>query len=230
MIGQTSSANRYDSLRSVRPFASFPGVNFNRSTMTTNRILAFAFILVWYAIGLRWIWLYRHEDLFDWDEASYLSIAAAAARTHEFGEWVETVFGTNQSPATPGITAAIFSLFGIHPILGFLVPLTAAALTLFLIFSMGLRIGGAWMAWIALTLVATMPVFVDYSRTFNFAMGSTLATTAALYCLLRSNGMASISLGGAVRFLCGSYAAYPYNGPRLCTGAYSGCADLLTGP
>jgi hypothetical protein len=72
------------------------------------------------------------------------------------------------------------------------VPLSAAALTLFLIFSMGLRIGGPSMAWIALVLVATMPVFVDYSRCISFAMGSTLATMAALYCLLRSDGMASL--------------------------------------
>jgi hypothetical protein len=113
---------------------------------------------------LRWIWLYRRGNLFDWDEAGYLSIAAAGARTHEFTDWVETVLGNKDCPATPGITAAIFSLFGIHPVLGFLVPLTAAALTLFLIFSMGFRVGGPGMAWIALLLVATMPVFVNYSR------------------------------------------------------------------
>jgi hypothetical protein len=160
--------------------------------MTTHRILALVFIVVWYAIGLRWIWLYRHGNLFDIDEAGYLSIAAGAARSGEFHGWVETVFRNIYAPATPGITAAIFSLFGIHPVLGFLVPVTAAALTLLLLFSIGLRIGGPWMAWSTFVLAATLPVFVDYSRTFQFAMGSTLATMAALYCLLRSEGMASL--------------------------------------
>ncbi len=191
MVDQTLSANRYDSMRRVRPSASFRRVSFNRWTMTTHRITALVFIVVWYAIGLRWIWLYRHENLFDRDEAGFLTMAVAAARNHHFVGSVGIVWGTSLSPATPGITAAIFWLFGIHLVLGFLVPLTAAALTLFLIFSMGLRIGGPRMAWTALTLVATMPVFVDYSRQFHFAMGSTLATMAALYCLLRSDGMAS---------------------------------------
>jgi 4-amino-4-deoxy-L-arabinose transferase-like glycosyltransferase len=182
VLDQTSP-NRNDSVQRVRRLAP----------LTTHRILALVFILAWYAIGVRWIWLYRHGNLFDWDEANYLSIAASAARTHELGRWLgEIVFGNDQAPATPGIAAAIFSLFGIHPFLGLLVPLSAAALTLMLIFSIGLRVGGPWMAWIALVLVATMPIFVNYSRSFNFAMVSTLATMAALYCLLRSAGMGSL--------------------------------------
>jgi 4-amino-4-deoxy-L-arabinose transferase-like glycosyltransferase len=189
MLYQTSP-NRYDRTRPVGPLASSGRVSFNHWTMATHRILASVFILIWYAIGLRWIWLYRPANLFDWDEAEYLYIAAAAARTHEFGAWVQTVFLNYQAPATPGIASAIFSVFGIYPILGFLVPLSAAALTLFLVFSMGWRMGGQRMAWVALVLVATMPVFVDYSRHFYSPMGSTLATMAALYCLLRSDGMA----------------------------------------
>jgi 4-amino-4-deoxy-L-arabinose transferase-like glycosyltransferase len=191
MVDQTSSLKGYDSVRPARPSASFRRVSFNRWTVTTHRITALLFIVVWYAIGLRWIWLYRRGNLFDTDEAGYLTMAVAAARNDHFFESVRIVWRTSLSPTTPGITAAIFSLFGIHLVLGFLVPLTAAALTLFLIFLTGLRIGGPRMAWTALVLVATMPVFVDYSRQFHFAMGSTLATMAALYCLLRSDGMAS---------------------------------------
>jgi 4-amino-4-deoxy-L-arabinose transferase-like glycosyltransferase len=192
MLDQTSR-NPDNSMRAARRLgASFRGVSLNRWTMTRHRILALVFILVWYAIGLRWVWLYRHENLFDVDEAGYLSIAAAAARSGDLHGWFETVFGNIQAPVTTGAIAAIFSLFGIHPILGFLVPLTCAALALFLMFSMGLRMGGAAMAWSGLILVATMPVFVDYSRSISFAMASTLATMATLYCLLRSDGMASL--------------------------------------
>jgi 4-amino-4-deoxy-L-arabinose transferase-like glycosyltransferase len=190
MVDQISS-NRYGK-RWVRPLAAFDRVPFNRWTMSTHHIMALVFILVWYGIGLRWIWLYRHGGPFDVDESWYLSMAAEAARKGGFGGWLKIVFWSyHHSPATPGVAAALFSIFGVHPILGLLVPLSAGALTLFLIFSMGLRIGGPWMGWITLVLVATMPVFVDYSRAFQFAMGSTLATMAALYCLLRSDGMAS---------------------------------------
>src|SRR5258707_8465999 len=108
-------------MQPVRPFASFRRVRFSRRSVSTHRMLAFIFILVWYAIGLRWIWLYRHGNLFDMDEAGYLSIAAAATRSGDLGGFfaaLKPIFFNIQSPATPGITAVLFSLFGIHPILG----------------------------------------------------------------------------------------------------------------
>jgi hypothetical protein len=83
MVDQISS-NRYGK-RWVRPLASFDRVPFNRWTMTTHRILALVFILVWYGIGLRWIWLYRHGGPFDVDESWYLSMAAEAAHKGGFG-------------------------------------------------------------------------------------------------------------------------------------------------
>jgi len=150
---------------------------------------------------LRWIWLYRREGVFDWDEADFLSIAAAVARSPNFAKWLEALLVgipgfrstlPTQAPVTPGVTAAVFSSFGVHPFAGLVLVLSTAALVLLLIFAMGLRIGGPGMAWMALALVATMPLFVDYSRAFHVAMGTTLATMAALYCLLRSDGMADL--------------------------------------
>lgn len=187
----TAELKRDDSARSLLSRSSFGRSSFDRWTPRVHQLAAFAFVLVWYAIGLRWIWLYRRENLLDGDEASYLLIAVAGARVHDLAQWVHIVCGTIFAPLTPGITAVLFSLFGMHLVLGFVVPLTAGALTLVLIFSIGMRIGGPRMAWTALVLVATLPNFVDWSRAFNFAMGSTLATTAALYCLLRSDGMVS---------------------------------------
>lgn len=193
MVDQISPVNSGLNMSWSLPSRLLECLNLSRWTLATHRSSALIFTVIWYVIGLRWIWLYRRENLFDFDEAGYLAIAALTARSHGFVGWIRSACLTAYAPATLVVAAVIFSLFGIHLVLGFLVPLTAALATLLLIFGMGLRIGGPRTAWAALILLASMPVFVDYSRDFHFAMGSTLATVAALYCLLRSDGMASLA-------------------------------------
>ncbi|MBW0017786.1 MAG: glycosyltransferase family 39 protein [Mycobacterium sp.] len=174
-----------DSARSRRRLAV---LKFDLGNAARQRTAALVFLVVWCLIDLRWVWLYRRGNLLDIDEAGYLTLAVAAARNHEYG----LVFFTIYSPATPAAAALIFSVFGPHLVLGFLVPIIAAALTGYLTFSLGLTIGGPRLAWLALVLVSTTPVFVDYSRQFSFAMSCALAVTAALYCLLRSEGLTSV--------------------------------------
>lgn len=63
---------------------------------SSYRLALLALVVSFFAIGARWLWLYRHGQPFDIDEAGYLMIALGnyhALTDDGFGGWVSSVLG-----------------------------------------------------------------------------------------------------------------------------------------
>jgi 4-amino-4-deoxy-L-arabinose transferase-like glycosyltransferase len=147
--------------------------------------------LVFAAVGARWIWLYRHGQAVDIDEAGYLSIALsdynAWIRGGPLG-WLGAIFAPNQqAPLTTEIASLLFLLTGPHIIAGFFVPLTAGAICIWLVYMMGATLGSRTVGLCACLVLAACPVMSFYSRSFHFGMLAALTTTGALLAMVRSN-------------------------------------------
>ncbi|MDR3470925.1 MAG: glycosyltransferase family 39 protein [Devosia sp.] len=139
------------------------------------------------AIGVRWIALYRHAHLVDIDEAGYFAIALNnyfALVSGGLRGWIASISAPSvQAPITTALASLAFAMFGPHLVVGFLVPLGLSLLTILATYLLGrvasARAGGVLSA----LLVASTPLLINYSRDFHFAAAATLATTLTLLAL-----------------------------------------------
>ena len=159
--------------------------------------------LFFFLVGARWIWIYRHGQPFDIDEAGYLGIIAlvdyyALVREGVLG-WLSAVEApSNQAPLTTALASLLFYFTGPHVIVGFAVPLLAGTACIVATYFLGKSMGSRQIGLAASVLVASCPVILNFSRSFHFAMPATLTTTVALLALVKSNRFERI--GWAVLF------------------------------
>jgi 4-amino-4-deoxy-L-arabinose transferase-like glycosyltransferase len=154
--------------------------------------LALLGLLLFILIGLRWIWVYRHGQPLDIDEAGYLGIALIDyyALAHEgISSWLSAVqtSGGYQAPLTTALSSLLFYFTGPHVIVGFAVPLLAATGCILATYFLGKSVGSRQIGLLASMLVASCPDILRWSREFHFSMLATLVVTFALLALLRSN-------------------------------------------
>lgn len=158
-------------------------------------LLALA-LTAWVGVTVWWIVTRRVGQPLNIDEAGYLSMALndyVAWRRAGLGEWWAAVTWPGvQSPLAPAGASLLFLAFGPDLDLAFAVVVAAAVGVLVLTGALAWRLRDALGVWLAVLLVATTPDFLAYSRQFLFAMPAALATTAALYALVRSNGLRSL--------------------------------------
>jgi 4-amino-4-deoxy-L-arabinose transferase-like glycosyltransferase len=151
-------------------------------------------VLVFVALGARWIRVFREGGLLDIDEAGYQTMAVLNFRGWESGGvagWWESFLAPGvQAPLMPGVTTPYYAVGGVGALVGLLVPLTFGALCLLASYGLGRRISPA-VGWVTVLLVAGTPAVISFSRTFNFAIASAATVALTLWALARSRNFHS---------------------------------------
>jgi 4-amino-4-deoxy-L-arabinose transferase-like glycosyltransferase len=145
------------------------------------------------ATGVRWLWLYRHGQPYDIDEAGYLSFALTYYRglfLGGLGGWWTSVLGPSfQAPLLMAATTPAFLIGGPNPIVGLAVPMVFGLVAVGATFSIGRRIGGPRVGWLAGLLALGAPILLNYSRSYNFAIAATATLTLALLAFVFSDNL-----------------------------------------
>jgi 4-amino-4-deoxy-L-arabinose transferase-like glycosyltransferase len=153
-------------------------------------------VAIYFTINARWIWLYRHNNLLDIDEAGYLSMAFSNYRSlagSGLGEWFKSVLSPGiQAPITPALASLLFWISTPTILTGFAVPLLAGVVCVLSTYWLARCLMSAPSALLAAALVASCPLLTIYSRSFHFALPTTAVFTLALGCMLRSRNFASL--------------------------------------
>jgi 4-amino-4-deoxy-L-arabinose transferase-like glycosyltransferase len=160
------------------------GINFSHGAAL------FAIASIFVIVGARWIWVYRHGRLLDIDEAGYLGIAlndySAFVRGGLIG-WLSALEAPGiQAPLTTAVASLIFVLAGPHVIAGFFVPLSAALGCIVLTYFLGKSVSCPRVGLLASILVASCPVILNFSRSFQFSMSATFIMTLCLFAIVKS--------------------------------------------
>jgi 4-amino-4-deoxy-L-arabinose transferase-like glycosyltransferase len=144
---------------------------------------------------LHYVWLvrFRRADVVEWDEAGYMQFSLSNFDAlDEQGLWtfVETVAGRETfGPLFPFVTSLAYPFVG-RGVFGSLLvmPLFFAGLVAATFALARQLVSDSW-AVVAALAVAAMPAVTDYTRLFHFALPATACMTAALWALVRSEGL-----------------------------------------
>jgi hypothetical protein len=142
-------------------------------------------------INARWIWVYRRGQPFDIDEAGYLAIAMRDYFGFAHGG-ISGLFSAiwapnSEAPLTPALAAIIFCFISPHVILGFAIPLGAAAATVVATYFLAVSLSSAYVGLLSAGFVFSCPLIITYSRSFHFSMPATFLATVALLAVLKSD-------------------------------------------
>lgn len=153
-------------------------------------ITLFALSSIFFMVGARWIWVYRHGQLLDIDEAGYLGIALNDYGGFVHGGlvgWLSVVEAPSiQAPLTTAVASLIFVFTGPHVVAGFSVPLLAGLGCIVVTYFLGKSVSCPRVGLLASTLVASCPVIVNFSRSFHFAIPATFVMTLCLFAMCKS--------------------------------------------
>jgi hypothetical protein len=140
-----------------------------------------------------WLARFRHGYVTEWDESGYLQFSLSDFDAlHDEGPWGFLKLVGNRDtfgPLLPAVTALAYPIVG-RGVFGSLLvlPVFFAGLVAA---SFGLArqlVSDSW-AVVAAVTVAAIPAVTDYARLFHFALPATACMTAALWALVRSEGL-----------------------------------------
>jgi hypothetical protein len=171
-----------------------PGEAARRVAWTrTATALVVAIVCVTVALHVVWLVRFRRGYVTEWDESGYLQFALSnfdALHDHGLWSFAKTVGGRGTfGPLLPFVTSLAYPFVGRGIFGSLLVPplffigLVGAA------FGLARRLVSDSWAVVAALAVAAMPAVSDYTRLFHFALPATACMTAALWALLRSDGL-----------------------------------------
>lgn len=145
------------------------------------------------ALHVVWLARFRHGYVTEWDESGYLQFALSNFDVlRDQGPWAYMKFVGNRGtfgPLLPGVTALFYPIVG-RGVFGSLLvlPLFFAGLVAAAFGLARQLVSNSW-AVVAAFAVAAIPAVTDYSRVFHFALPATACMTAALWALVRSEGL-----------------------------------------
>jgi Dolichyl-phosphate-mannose-protein mannosyltransferase len=159
----------------------------------TAGVLMAVIVCVTVVLHVVWLVRFRRGYVTEWDESGYLQYALSNFDAlHDDGVWTfaKTVGGRGTfGPLLPFVTSLAYPIVG-RGIFGSLL-----VLPLFFVGLVGATFGlarhlvsDAW-AIVAALAVAAIPAVTDYTRLFHFALPATACMTAALWALVRSDGL-----------------------------------------
>ena len=159
----------------------------------TAGVLVAGIVCVLVVLHVAWLVRFRRGYVTEWDESGYLQYALSNFDAlHDQGVWTfaKTVGGRGTfGPLLPFVTSLAYPIVG-RGIFGSLL-----VLPLFFVGLVGATFGLArrlvpdsWAVLAALG-VAAIPAITDYTRLFHFALPATACMTAALWALVRSDGL-----------------------------------------
>lgn len=178
-----------DATVEVRPGAASQRLAWAR----TAGVLVAGIVCVTVVLHVVWLVRFRRGYVTEWDESGYLQYALSnfdALHDHGLWNFAKTVGGRGTfGPLLPFVTSLAYPIVG-RGIFGSLL-----VLPLFFVGLVGATFGLArrlvsdsWAVLAALG-VAAIPAVTDYTRLFHFALPATACMTAALWALVRSDGL-----------------------------------------
>lgn len=153
-------------------------------------VLAMALLLA--ALHVLWLARFRWGFFVDWDEAAYLGIAL---QFHDALLDGPVAFidaqraGGAQPPVVPTSAFPLLALFGREVDAALATVALWSVLLVLATYGVASRLMTHRWALLAALCVGTAPVVADYSRMFHFAVPAAALMTAALWALLRSDGL-----------------------------------------
>ena len=163
-----------------------------RLSWTAGAIVA-GILVVTLVLHFAWLIQFRRADLVEWDEAGYMQFSLSNFDAlHDQGLWtfVKTVAGRETfAPLFPFVTSLGYPIVG-RGVFGSLLvmPLFFAGLVAATFALARQLVSDSW-AVVAALVVAALPAVTDYTRLFHFALPATACMTAALWALMRSDGL-----------------------------------------
>jgi hypothetical protein len=159
----------------------------------TAGALVAGIVCVTLVLHVVWLARFRHGYVTEWDESGYMQFSLSNFDAlHDQGLWTfaKTVGGRETfGPLLPLVASLAYPIVGrgvfggllVLPL--FFVGLVGAAFALARQF-----VSDSW-AVVAALAVAAIPAVIDYTRLFHFALPATACLTAALWALVRSDGL-----------------------------------------
>jgi 4-amino-4-deoxy-L-arabinose transferase-like glycosyltransferase len=173
----------------VRPGAASQRLAWARTAI----VLVAGIVCVLVVLHVVWLVRFRRGYVTEWDESGYLQFSLSNFDAlHDQGLWTfaKTVGGRGTfGPLLPFVTSLAYPIVG-RDIFGSLLvlPLFFAGLV-GATFGLARRLVSDSWAVVAALAVAAMPAVTDYTRLFHFALPATACMTAALWALVRSDGL-----------------------------------------
>jgi Dolichyl-phosphate-mannose-protein mannosyltransferase len=186
--------------------------NYNNSTpdvarqrlawVRTAGALVAGIVCVTLVLHVAWLARFRHGYVTEWDESGYMQFSLSNFDAlHDQGLWTfaKTVAGRETfGPLLPLVASLAYPIVGRGVFGGLLVlPLFFAGLVGAAFALARQFVSDSW-AVVAALAVAAIPAVIDYTRLFHFALPATACLTAALWALVRSDGLRRV--GWAVAF------------------------------
>jgi 4-amino-4-deoxy-L-arabinose transferase-like glycosyltransferase len=159
----------------------------------TAGVLVAGIVCVLVVLHVVWLVRFRRGYVTEWDESGYLQYALSNFDAlHDQGVWTfaKTVGGRGTfGPLLPFVTSLAYPIVG-RGIFGSLLvlPLFFAGLVGATFGLARQLVSDSW-AVVAALGVAAIPAVTDYTRLFHFALPATACMTAALWALVRSDGL-----------------------------------------
>jgi hypothetical protein len=159
----------------------------------TAGALVAGIVCVTVVLHVVWLVRFRRGYVTEWDESGYLQFALSNFDgLHDHGLWTfaKTVGGRETfGPLLPFVTSLAYPIVS-RGIFGSLLvlPLFFAGLV-GATFGLARRLVADSWAVVAALAVASIPAVTDYTRLFHFALPATACMTAALWALVRSDGL-----------------------------------------
>ena len=152
-----------------------------------------AIVVVTVVLHIVWLVRFRRADIVEWDEAGYMQFSLSNYDAlREQGPWTfaKTVAGRETfGPFFPFVTSLAYPVVGRSIFGGLLVmPLFFAGLVAATYGLARQLVSNSW-AVVAALAVAAVPAVTDYTRLFHFALPATACMTAALWALVRTEGL-----------------------------------------
>jgi 4-amino-4-deoxy-L-arabinose transferase-like glycosyltransferase len=162
------------------------------STRTAGALVA-GIVLVTLVLHFVWLVRFRRDYLTEWDESGYMQFSLSNFDAlHDQGLWTfaKTVAGRETfGPLLPFVASLAYPIVGRGVFGGLLVlPLFFAGLV-GATFALARQVVSNSWAVVAALAVAAIPAVTDYARLFHFALPASACMTAALWALVRSNGL-----------------------------------------
>lgn len=161
--------------------------------LRTAEALVAAIVAVSIVLHVVWLVRFRNGYLTEWDESGYMQFALSNYDAlREDGPWAfaKTVAGRGgYGPLLPFVTSLAYPVFGRGIFESLLVlPVFFAGLVGATFAFARQFVANSW-AVVAAVVVAAMPAVLDYTRLFHFALPATACMTAALWALVRTDGL-----------------------------------------
>ncbi len=164
---------------------------------------AFVICIIFAAVSVRWVLLYRTGGALDIDEAGYIAYSIALERALIGGGisgWLHAFFTPiGQAPLSMVVASWFLAISGTQSEWVAILTMSGGLFSLLLIvYLLGKKEYGTTVAFYSVIIVGTTPYLIDYARSFNFSTFTSLFFIATIFCFRQTEGMSRFPWVAAV--------------------------------